>query len=521
MTTAVKTSFLRTGEEFKDSLRDGREVWYDGERVDDVTTHFATAGGIDLIARGYDAQHEPETQDVLTIIREDGARISKAWMVPRTKEDLKSRREAVEHLARSNFGIFGRQMDMIATTQVGMAAFEHLIREHSPDYANNIRPYIQWAGENNIMLAAPVADPQGWRTRGSALGRRGVPLFDTSDGGEAKSDVDLHIDGKVIPGALRVVKENDDGVWISGAKVVGSVAPQCNEMIVSNIALPDPTPEGAFWMLVPVGSEGVRLISREATVHSAASFHDHPIASLGEEIDALVIFEDVFVPRWRVCSYRWTDIGKYYGQIAALEHWHTLTKLAVKADLFVGLVQLVCDGIGTSHRPGVRQLIAEVIEYAQILRGMVLASEENAQFTESGVMWPDWKLVTAGRSHALSMHPHIVHLVQELCGQGPILRWSQKDLDNPVIGPRIEWFYEGAAISARDKNLLMNLVWDLTTSSHAGRVRLFENVNGFPVPYLRERMYLEYDRRLSMSFIRSFLGLSDDGSPKIDDGTRA
>jgi 4-hydroxyphenylacetate 3-monooxygenase len=283
-------------------------------------------------------------------------------------------------------------------------------------------------------------------------------------------------------------------------------------MIVSNIALPDPTPEGALWMLVPVGSEGVRLVMREATVHPDASFHDHPLSSLGEEIDALVLFEDVFVPRWRICSYRWTDLGKNYGQIGALEHWHTLTKLSVKADLFVGLVQLICDGIGTSHRPGVRQLIAEVIEHAQVLRGMVLASEDNAQLTDSGVMWPDWQLVTAGRSYALSKHPHIVHLVQELCGQGPILRWSEKDLDNPVIGPRIEWFYEGAAMSARDKNKLMNLVWDLTTSSHAGRVRLFENVNGFPVPYLRERMYLEYDRNTSMDFIRNFLDLEAGGS---------
>lgn len=510
-TDITTTSFLKTGEEYKESLRDGREVWYQGERIHDVTTHFATAGGIDLIARSYDEQHAPETQDVLTFVRQDGARISKAWMVPRTKEDLKSRRAAVEHLAQSYFGIFGRQMDMIATTQVGTAAFEHLIRQHSPKYAENILPYIKWAGENNVMLAAPVADPQGWRTRGSALGRRGVPLFDTTDGGEVKSEVDLHIDGTVIPGALRVVKESDDGVWISGAKVVGSVAPQCHEMIVSNIALPDPTPEGALWMLVPVSSKGVRLISREATVHPDASFHDHPLASRGEEIDALVLFEDVFVPHWRICSYRWTDIGKHYGQIGALEHWHTLTKLTVKAELFVGLIQLICDGIGTSHRPGVRQLIAEIIEYAQVLRGMVLASEENAQPTESGVMWPDSKLITAGRSYALSMHPHIVHLIQELCGQGPILRWSEKDLNHPVIGPRIEWFYEGAAISARDKNLLMNLVWDLTTSSHAGRVRLFENVNGFPVPYLRERMYLEYDRTESMNFIRNFLSLDGNG----------
>ena len=113
-----------------------------------------------------------------------------------------------------------------------------------------------------------------------------------------------------------------------------------------------------------------------------------------------------------------------------------MTRLAVKAELYVGLLQLLCDGIGTSHRPGVRQLIAEVIEYAQVVRGMVLAAEARAELTESGVMWPSAVVLTAGRAYTLSKYPHIVHLVQELAGQGPILRWAENDLDHPVRGRR-------------------------------------------------------------------------------------
>ena len=139
---------------------------------------------------------------------------------------------------------------------------------------------------------------------------------------------------------------------------------------------------------------------------------------------------------------------------------------------------------------------------------MVRAAEEAAALTESGVMWPDAKLITAGRAYALGLYPQMVHLLQELAGQGPILRWSVKDFENPVLGPRLDWFYEGAAISAQDKNLLMNLLWDITSSSHAGRVELFENVNGFPLPYLRERMYMEYNREDAMNHIRRFLGIT-------------
>ena len=503
---------LKTGEEFKESLRDNREVWYRGEQVEDVTTHPATAGGIDLLATSYQAQHDPETRDILTFEREDGKRISKAWMVPRSPEDLASRRECMEYLARETFGIFGRHMDMISCTHVGMQAFKHLFEESNPEYADNITNYIEYAGDNNLMCAAPVADPQGWRSRGSALGRRGIPLFDTTKGDESvstdrdRSMLDLEIDDTVLPGSLRMVKENEEGIWISGAKIVASVGPQCHELIVSNIALPDPAPTSSFWLHVPVESEGVRLVCREMSGQPDESFHDHPLASRGEEMDAVAIFEDVFVPRWRMSSYGWTGIGPHYGKIGALEHFHTLTKLCVKAELFVGLIDLITEGIGIAHRPGVRQLVAEVIEYAQVLRGMVIAAESNAYMTESGVWWPDEKLITAGRTYALGLYPHMLHRLTELGGQGPILRWSEKDLNHPVIGPRLNFLYEGAEISTWDKNLLMNLLWDLTSSSHAGRVSLFENVNGFPVPYLRERMVREYDRSAAVDHIRKFLG---------------
>src|SRR5205807_9155682 len=115
-----------------------------------------------------------------------------------------------------------------------------------------------------LMLAAPVADPQGWRSRGSALGRRGIPLFDTEKGSPTAdpdgSVLNLDIDGTMLPGSLRVVKETKDGVWVSGAKMVASVGRQAHELLVSNLSLPDPTPESSFWMLIPVGSPGVKLV---------------------------------------------------------------------------------------------------------------------------------------------------------------------------------------------------------------------------------------------------------------------
>ena len=55
-----------TGERYIESLRDGREVWLDGKRVDDVTTHPAFSGMVHEMARIYDLQYTDEYIDQMT-----------------------------------------------------------------------------------------------------------------------------------------------------------------------------------------------------------------------------------------------------------------------------------------------------------------------------------------------------------------------------------------------------------------------------------------------------------------------
>lgn len=51
-----------TGDEYLDSLRDGREIYIYGERVEDVTTHPGFRNSARSIARLYDALHAPEAE---------------------------------------------------------------------------------------------------------------------------------------------------------------------------------------------------------------------------------------------------------------------------------------------------------------------------------------------------------------------------------------------------------------------------------------------------------------------------
>src|SRR5207245_10345373 len=82
---------MRTGEEYREALRDGRRVWVIGEGlVEDVTVHPATRATVDEDVAWYDRHFDPEWQDVLlTPPDAPGARAPWAYALPRSGQDLR------------------------------------------------------------------------------------------------------------------------------------------------------------------------------------------------------------------------------------------------------------------------------------------------------------------------------------------------------------------------------------------------------------------------------------------------
>ena len=79
---------IRTGDEYRESIRDGREVWVNGERVADVPTHPMFKPLVDIRARIYDMAHDPATRDVMTTVDPaTGERFAVGLQLPHTQED--------------------------------------------------------------------------------------------------------------------------------------------------------------------------------------------------------------------------------------------------------------------------------------------------------------------------------------------------------------------------------------------------------------------------------------------------
>jgi 4-hydroxyphenylacetate 3-monooxygenase len=201
---------LRSGQEYKESLRDGRAVILSGKDVEDVTSEPTIMRGIETISAYYDAQFHPETRDDLTSVDpETGQRFSNAWLVPYSKEDLHAHERTIRVSTAQTFGVFGRPPDYGSTKAISFVAWNHLISQGDPDALARIENFLEVGRRNNLLSADIVVDVQANRK----------------------------LAANEMKGRLRVIEERSDGVVLSGAKAGNSAFAQGN---IGTISMPPP-----------------------------------------------------------------------------------------------------------------------------------------------------------------------------------------------------------------------------------------------------------------------------------------
>jgi aromatic ring hydroxylase len=478
---------LLNGEQYLKSLNDGRRVIAaDGTEVDNVATHPVTGPSARTFADVMDLQFDPKWRDIVTYEDEEtGQRKSRGWQVPTTREDLYAKREQIGATTRTTLGMFGRPPDYGPAMSLGFLAIIDRVEAESPEFAENIRNFVRMSGEHNMLSTDLIADAQSDRT---------VPRNDR-------------------PATLRVVDELPDGIVLRGSKIAGSSGSITHFFTLSTTLGEGLGPDAAIWAAIPVNLPGLSLLLREPTINGPVSRRDHPLNSHGEEMDQIIVFDDVFVPREYVFSLRNLDFLKLYFESCVYVLWHIMTRLAYRAEIFAGTAQVVTEILGTEKVPGVRRAVADITSYAQTLRAFSVAAIAESQ-TWNGVEVPHPGLVSAGRLHSITNYSRIIYTLQDLCGQGLISRWPEKIWDHPEFGPKLDAFLPGHGVTAREKNQFFNFVYDLTASGNAQRLGLFENVNATPPSFIAELVYQHVDRSETAKFIREYAGISAGDLPR-------
>jgi 4-hydroxyphenylacetate 3-monooxygenase oxygenase component len=476
-----------TGERYIESLRDGREVWIDGERVADVTTHPAFKDFIQELARVYDLQHTPEYRDQMTFESPyTGNRVSISWLIPHSLEDLKKRRRNSEIWSIETWGQLGRSPDILAPFISSLAVRHKALSavKGSPncDFGENALNYYKYCMENDLFLTHALGDPQVDRSLQPQNEQREVP-----------EDEEI---------ALHVVEERPEGVIVSGGKQLATAAVFSNETYVSlsQTFLRRADPRFILAFSIATNMPGLRILCREP-VNRWFGTWGHPFLGLDEQ-DCMLFFDRVLVPWDRLFQiYKTTQVAASAAQ-AGLNNmgWANACRLQARWRIILAVATLVAEAIGVRDFREVEAKLGEMATYCSMWELAMDGLMANAFETENGewVLGPNRGMGV----FAAQTSSRMIELLKQICGSGILMQPSEKDLANPQLRPFLDQFMHGKDVSVEYKSRLFRIAHELGASSFGMRQEIYEYWHGGDPNRNRVNLVRGYDQSEYISRIR-------------------
>jgi 4-hydroxyphenylacetate 3-monooxygenase len=443
-----------TGAEYLESLHDGREVYFNGERVKDVTTHPAFRNSAVSIAKLYDALHDEQSKAVLTAPTDTGSGgyTHKFFKVARSREDLLAQRDAIAAWARMSYGWMGRTPDYKASFLNTLGANA----EFYGPFADNARAWHKRAQESVLYLNHALVNPP----------------IDRGRPAEQVKDVYISIQ-----------KENDAGIFVSGAKVVAtnSVLTHYN-FLGQNMAQEINDPSMVVMFIAPMDTPGIKLICRASYEFNAAvtgSPFDYPLSSRFDENDSIFIFDNAFIPWENVVIHRDVERLKQFYPKSGFVNGFTMqgaTRLAVKLDFICGLLSKAARATGADSFRGVQTQIGEVIGWRNLFWSLSEAMASSPDAWVNGAVLPNIRASSAYRLFMTEAYPAVRAIIEKVIASGLIYLPSHAaDFKNPDIDRYLAKYVRGSnGIDYKERIKIMKLLWDAVGSEFGARHELYE-----------------------------------------------
>jgi 4-hydroxyphenylacetate 3-monooxygenase len=443
----------KTGAEHIKSLKDGRTVYIDGKLVPDVTAHPAFQNSIKSAATLYDFQARPENIELMTFVPSgSNRRINRAWQMPRNYSEMVQRRKAMQAWACLSYGFMGRSPDHLASALVGQRMGIEVFEKHGAARAKALRHYFEEASRNDYFLTYVIINPQSERAK---------------DWGEQKEEL-----------VARIVDQDQGGITIRGAKMLGTSSIMANEVLVANLQPLKPGEEDlAFSCALPMNAKGMRVLSRKSYEAAAVSIFDNPISSRFDENDALIYFEDVKVPWERVFVYRDPDMcrAQFHDTAGhAYQNYQAQIRLSVKIKFLTGLAHRITEAIGTTNIPSVREQLGMLAAHTSMVNAMMAGME--AEGTMRGEWYvPNKHFMYSAQVLTQDLYPRIVNMLRDLAGGALIMLPSSiHDFADPHLKKIIGMTQRAVKMEPEEKVKFLKAAWDAVGSEFGSRHTQYE-----------------------------------------------
>ena len=491
---------MRSGSEYLKAIgNDGRQVFIDGGCVGDVTTHPAFREAARSIARLFDVAADPANRELLTYPSpKTGAPVNRAYMIPRSREDLTARRKALWRLSEESFGYMGRTPEHVAAFFAAFAGAPSIWARTERRFYENVVRFYERMRDESLYVAYTIVPPQ----------------IDRSKPAHKQEDPTLY---------AGVVGENADGITIKGAQMLGTGAAIADYIHLSCIHPLVPGDENyAISVAVPCNAPGVRIYSRRSYAEGATSMFDYPLATRFDESDSLLVYDNVFVPWEHVFVYKdiaMTRASFFETAAHLLGNNQAQIRFAVKMKFLAGLVRRVAETTGSIAIPPVQSALGDIASIAALVEGLVLAQEAHCTIDADGLARPGAQELYSQMALQPELHNRIIAAIRDLVGGGVIqLPSSVADFENPAMAADIERYIQSPGTPALERVKLMKLVWDAIGSEFAGRHAQYEMFYAGAPFVTKGHMYRNYDFAGASALVQRALDGYDAGG-RLPDAT--
>jgi len=491
---------VKDGQAHIKSLRDGRSIYLDGQRIEDHTTHPAFRNAVKSAGMLYDFQASEAQREKMTFPSPTtGNPVSRLWQLPLSYEDLVARRNALTAWAELSCGMLGRSPDHVGSALSGMYMGLDHYQSVNPERANALREYYEYARDKDLYLSYAIVSPQADRSKGSGQ----------------QADEFL---------SCGVCDEDAQGITLKGAKMLGTAIPLANEIMVGSI---QPLKAGeekySVTAMVPLNAPGLKLLSRRSYEGAANSVFDCPLASRFDENDCVVYFDEVRVPWERVFVHN--DIK------LAMDQWHVIPthvyqnyqcqiRLAVKLRFLVGLARRIAEINGIVQIPSVRETLGYLSAQVSMVEGFVSAMEiQGTRYRQYFV--PNRQLLYAAQVLTQQLYPDFIRAIRELSGGGLIMLPSSiEDLVSDSTRDLVMRVQRSSVTDSIGRVKLMKLAWDAIGSEFGSRHLQYEMFYSGAPMVTRSHAFRSFDWDQAAALVDGQLAAYDSPAPMALNGVK-
>jgi 4-hydroxybutyryl-CoA dehydratase/vinylacetyl-CoA-Delta-isomerase len=432
---------LISAAQYKESLNDGRVVFYKGEKIENVATHPDLGVCADLMAIDYEMAENPEFRDLAVVKDPESAEeISRYYYKPQNAEDLLKAHELIVKATELGDGYIPLAHDIGADALNAINITANMIANQ--DYIDRIENYRKILQQDDLATCAGVTCVKGDR------------MLRPSDPGQAHPDF-----------YVRKVDQNARGIIVRGAKIHITGAAYCNDILVLPCrAMTEEDADYSISFAIPANTKGIRQVCRPFRSHlSPLEFpNTRPVRV---HTDSLIVFDDVLIPWERVflCG-EWKFAATLVYNFALM---HRRTGCAYRIPLseqLVGAAVAIADYNGISKAPHVREKIIELIIYLETLKS--LSKTACYDFVMSGgLAVPNPIATNMAKYHFAHYYHDVVKIVQDLAGGLVVTAPSYKDYQLPEMQADINKYLQGVnEVSTENRLRMFDLIRRITSS---------------------------------------------------------